>query len=280
MEDSKEDVVKFIKQITAIPEEFVDDFYQFYNEDTLQTDLVINLDLVAKWLDVDKKVLYRTLKNGRYYKDGIDYVYKGDVPNPQKKVANANNYKYVLISPLCFKHLTMNTHAKKGYMVRTYFIEMDNAFIKYRKQTLAGIEFDMKKLMRNQRPKKRLPVGGYVYVIRASESKNSVVKIGRTESLLKRLRSHNSALADDLEVLYIYKTNNIEAVEKCTHAWLKKYKYRKYKEIYQVDLNIVRNVIQSCGAVEKATMKLEAAKPSQNKMKGGLFMVAMRDGSS
>jgi phage anti-repressor protein/predicted GIY-YIG superfamily endonuclease len=273
--ETKNDIIKFVKQTTSIPNEFIDDFFMFYNENTLQTDLVIDLDIVAKWFGSRKSNILNTLRESKFYKQGIDYKIYTGIPN--KTNPKANHFKYTLITPDCFKHLAMSTRAKKGHMVRTYFIEIESLFIKYRKQTMMGIEMEIKQLERNQRPRNMLPKGGYIYVVRASETKDSVYKIGRTKSLVQRLRSHNSTTADDLEIMSLYKTDNIEAVEKCTHVWLKKYKYRKYKEIYQVNLDIIKKVISTCGAVGSAVVKLEATLPSQNRMQGGLYMVAVPD---
>ena len=64
---------------------------------------------------------------------------------------------------------------------------------------------------------------GYIYVIKASEEKDSVYKIGRTIDLKTRLRNHNAAHANDLEVMYRYRTDDVVAVEGCLKSMLKKY---------------------------------------------------------
>ena len=35
---------EFVKQTTAVPEQFVDELFEFYDENTLPTEFVINLD--------------------------------------------------------------------------------------------------------------------------------------------------------------------------------------------------------------------------------------------
>lgn len=275
----KPKAVQYIKQLSSIPNEFIDDLFEFYDSNTMQTDFAINLDKVCKWFQVPKSKLMETLKNSPHYKEGVDYKVT-KATNPNKKHPQSNNYKQVLLTPDCFKHLAMMTRAKKGHTIRSYFIEIENLFIKYRKQTLMGMQQEIETLERNLKPRNSEPRAGYIYVVRASENKDSVYKIGRTKDLQARLRSHRSALADDMEVLYRYRTDNIEAVEKCTHSWLKKYQYRKYKEVFQINLNIIKQVIMKCGNVEHAfELKLEEKNTSKSgaKMTGGLYMVSVVD---
>ncbi len=276
MEEKKE-VLKYIKQMTSIPNDFIDDLFKFYDDNTLQTDFVIDLDVVTKWFDTSKSALISTLRESKYLKENIDYKFFPDIKNPKKKVARANNYKHFRLTPDCFKQLAMASRAKKSHLVRAYFIEIENLFIKYRKQTLMGIEMEVQQMAKNQKPLNAEPQAGYVYVVRASEKKDSIYKIGRTKDLHARLRSHQSALADDLSVEYIYRTNNIEAVEKCTHAWLKEYQYRKFKEVFQINLDIIKKIISKCGAIEKTFLKLENKMKVNKEHKGGMYMITVKD---
>ena len=43
-----------------------------------------------------------------------------------------------------------------------------------------------------------------------------------------------------------YEADNIEQLEICVKNYMKKSQYRKYKEIYQVDLDIIKKVIKDC----------------------------------
>jgi hypothetical protein len=55
-------------------------------------------------------------------------------------------------------------------------------------------------------------------------------------------------MANDLEVLFQYETDNIDQVELCIKAYMKKAQYRKYKKIYRVDLDIIKKTIKNCDA--------------------------------
>ena len=56
----------------------------------------------------------------------------------------------------------------------------------------------------------------------------TLYKIGKTINSKTRFSKHNSPLANDLEVLFQYETDNIDQVESCIKALMKKAQYRKY----------------------------------------------------
>jgi len=76
----------------------------------------------------------------------------------------------------------------------------------------------------------------------------TLYKIGKTINSKTRFSKHNSPLANDLEVLFQYETDNIDQVESCIKALMKKAQYRKYKEIYRIDLDILKQTIKDCDA--------------------------------
>jgi hypothetical protein len=86
-----------------------------------------------------------------------------------------------------------------------------------------------------------------IYVFRALNIENATLyKIGRTINSKTRFNSHNSPLANDLELIMTYEADNIEQLESCIKVMMKKAQYRKYKEIYEVDLDIIKNAIDDC----------------------------------
>jgi hypothetical protein len=106
-------------------------------------------------------------------------------------------------------------------------------------------------LENNQKPKVNAKKG-IIYVFRAADAADeNVFKIGRTISSKKRFSNYNSGLANDLEVFMTYETDNVKQLESCIKLHMKNAQYRKYKEIYQVDLNIIRAAIEGCDATIK-----------------------------
>jgi phage anti-repressor protein len=262
---------QFVKLTSSVPSGFIDELFEFYDEKTRQTDFVIRLDIVAKWLSTRKRKLVETLKKS--YLVNVDYISKKNTDIQTKKDPRANNNKLYLLTPDCFKRLAMLSHSKNADMIRTYFIEIENLFLKYRDQTIAGMQMEIERLQRNQRSKKSSntskPREGYIYIIRASEAKDGLVKIGRTNNIVSRLRNYNTGQADDVELLYTYKTNDIVTTEACVKSLLVKHKYRKYKEVYQANLDIIKELVVGC---EKLGAKVQY-KLEKSIMTGGYYIV-------
>jgi len=263
---------EFVKLTSSVPVDFIDELFEFYDEYTNQSDPVINLDVVAKWLSANKYKLVITLKKS--YKYNFDYII---TPNKQKNIKKdprANNNKLYLLTPDCFKRLAMMSRSKNAEMVRTYFIEIENMYLKYREQTLEGMKNEIDRLQRNQKVIKNIkPKLGYIYVIRASEYNDSLVKIGRTKNLTSRLKTYNSGQADDIEVLYTYRVPDIVSAEGCVKSLLRQFKYRKYKEVYQADINMVKELLKTCGDI---SAKLHYKKQKME-MTGGFYIVIHED---
>ena len=53
-------------------------------------------------------------------------------------------------------------------------------------------------------------------------------------------------MANAIEIVLVYEADNIKQLEKCIKTYMQKAQYRKYKEIYRVDLDIIKNVIKDC----------------------------------
>lgn len=81
-------LVQFLKKYSPIPNAFIDDMFELYNPDTAQTDLVVNLDAVAKWLQVPKFKLMTTLRAS--YKEGVEFAV-ARAPNPQMQSGRGSN---------------------------------------------------------------------------------------------------------------------------------------------------------------------------------------------
>lgn len=252
--------------------------FSLYKDGTTQTDFVVSLDSVAHWLGITKSNLHVTLKAS--YTLGIDYsVNLTTNPRITGKYGR-NSYKHILLTPDCFKRLCMRSRGKRAEDVRTYFIQLEALVVKYKDQMMQGMREEIDRLEKTRRPSALGSAAspGYIYVIRASASKDSVFKVGRTVDLRRRLRDHGSS-RDDMEVVYTYRTENVNEVEGCLKSWLKPKQYRKYKEVYQVDIGIIKQLIDGCdglsGMLKKAPLRTGHRASSQ--AGGYYYAVCMKD---
>jgi hypothetical protein len=116
---------------------------------------------------------------------------------------------------------------------------------KYKNYIIEGMNKKIQQLENNQKPKINA-TKKIIYVFRSLNTDLTLYKIGKTINSKTRFLNHNSSMANDLEVLFQYETDNIDQVELCIKSYMKEAKYRKYKEIYQVDLNIIKKAIKDC----------------------------------
>lgn len=256
-----------------MPEQFIDELFELYNDDssTLQTDFVIKLSAVIKWLKSRQDHMVRTLK--RSYVDNVDYIITRP-NNITKKDNRNNNYKEYLLTPDCFKRLAMMSRSKNAELIRTYFIEVEGLFIKYRDQTLLGMQADLERLHKADRIKRKIePKSGYLYIVKASEKQDGLYKIGRSKDLIQRLRAYNTGRSEDIDLLYVYQTPDIHGAEICAKGFLKKYQLRKYKEVYQANLALIKDLIGSCARIGAKLVH----RNSKERMTGGYYIVIDSD---
>jgi hypothetical protein len=49
-----------------------------------------------------------------------------------------------------------------------------------------------------------------------------------------------------MQVLFIFETKNTQQIEDCVISQIKQFRYKKRKDFYQIDINIIKQLINSC----------------------------------
>jgi hypothetical protein len=112
-------------------------------------------------------------------------------------------------------------------------------------------------LEKNQKPKINID-GGIIYILKALNADITLYKLGKTMNLKNRLKTYNSGNANDIEPLFILPVKDIDSVESCIKKGCKKFQYRKYKEVYEIDINILKEVMEDCNEfVNQLALKLK-----------------------
>lgn len=278
---------QFLRKYSAIPANFLKDFFFIAKEDYKETDVVINFTLICNWLDVKKENLKRILVS----KFEKDYDYTEEKLTKTSLKTKANNYIEIKITPQCFKELCMLSQTKKAKDVRKYFLEMEKLVRQFHEDIQKKILKQVGKLKTNQKGKMNL-VGGYVYVFETPDTDltikkvNGVIeaeekklhKLGKSEGLDDRFKVYNTGVANKLYPVLRVKVKDIHAVEKCTKDALSRYKYRKYKEIYDASPKFIAELIKNCSVYldalkkryiryeKKCKSELNRIKNNENKM--------------
>ena len=235
----------FILKCIFININFINDFYNIIKEDYIErySEFLIDSELLRKWLQINNiRIFNDTIK--RSYKKNVDYKLE---KIKKSEGSGGHNLEVITLTPEAAKKICLSTNSKLGPKVQQYFIDLELILYKYKNYIIDGMQKKINQLENNQKTKinsqKKI-----IYVFRALNTDLTLYKIGKTINSKTRFSKHNSPLANDLEVLFIYETDNIDQVESCIKALMKKAQYRKYKEIYRIDLDILKQTIKDCDA--------------------------------
>ena len=238
--------IEFLEKYSAVNSRFINDFFSQYDDKTKPGDFVIDLDMVAKYLQALKKTLMETLRES--YVENVDYKIVGKVES-EKTRRGPKSIKILLTSD-AFKLLCMQSRSKKAKEVRLYFLQVEKTLMSFKDTINESLMQRVQALESNQKPiatetQKR----GIVYIILVSQAM-SLYKIGQTMNMRHRASTYMADKADnaDLKIVHMYETENAVAVEGCLKSLLKEKQYRKRKEVYQIDIDILKKLIhEHCG---------------------------------
>jgi phage anti-repressor protein len=237
------DFQTFINKYSFVNSKFVKDFYNIIKEDYIEryNEFLIDSEILRKWLQINnRRIFNNTIK--RSYIQNNDYIIK-NIKN--KEGSGGHNLEIITLTPEAAKKICLSTNSKMGHQVQQYFLDLEVALYKYKNYIIDGMKKKIEQLEHNQKPKinsnKKI-----IYIFRALNTDLTLYKIGKTINSKTRFSKHNSPLANDLEIIFQYEAENIDQIESCIKSYMKRAQYRKYKEIYQVDLNIIKKAIKDC----------------------------------
>ena len=230
----------YLKKYSSINNKFIDDFFGLYNVKTSNDDFVINLENVAKWLNCKKFTINDTIRNT--YQINIDYKISKSIN--QKSTGRPR--EEITITPNCFKRLCMMSRTEKAEEVRSYFIALEDHINKYKGYIIEGLNKKISKYETELKPTEIKNESGSIYVLKTTESIENVYKLGKTKNFKSRLQTHQTSHPEKLDIAYVYETDMIDEVESCLKNLLKTKAYRKRKEFYEIDIDILKILIKTC----------------------------------
>ena len=113
---------KFVVLTTKVPEEFINDFLNICKDIYANNEIVIDFELLYKWLGALKANLKRVLLNN--FQNNLDY-------SIEKDSSISSTYELIKITPDCFKELCMISKTEKSKDARKYFIQMETLVKQY-----------------------------------------------------------------------------------------------------------------------------------------------------
>ena len=265
------DLRSFLKKFSTLNNDFIDDFYNIYDPDkNIINDYPIDIVIVSKWLNTKKGTLKETLIST--YTKNIDYK----ITKEKEGKISKSNKEIINLTPECFKRLCLLSRTTKAEEVRTYFIELEKLISNYKNYIIEGLQKTISILENNQ---KEIPpnIKGVVYVLRSPKDIDGIYRFGQTEDFKKRLANYNSANSDKMEVVYIFETKNSKNIQDCVIAQIKQHRYKKRKDFYEIDINLLKNLIKDCTDMTKKYSKsLTRKQVGGNESKLNLFLYIMK----
>jgi hypothetical protein len=76
--------------------------------------------------------------------------------------------------------------------------------------------------------------------------------------------------------MFVFRTEDVVAVEACVKGTLIKKKYRSFREVFKVDIDVLKQIVTGCSNLQ-GILKLEHRVQKPGKLTGGCYMCAVRD---
>ena len=118
---------EYLKKFSSINSKFIDEFFSLYDEHTDNKDFVINFDVSAKWLNISKELLKKTLIES--YSKNIDYKIS------LSKITSASDGRQsdtFYLTPDCFKKLCILINSSKSKKIHSYYIQLEKHIKQYK----------------------------------------------------------------------------------------------------------------------------------------------------
>lgn len=222
----------FLKIYTAISNKFIDEYFKFHElSDGIKC--VIPIDDVIKYLEIKQKDEF-LLRIRNSYIENIDYV---KYTTGNKKTKNAISVRYY-VNLETFEKICLDSRTKKANEIKNYFITL-RKFIDYYKDHISNMILDNAARLN----------GKCVYIICANAQKD-IFKIGKTGDIRKRLQTYATGRDKHPDIRFIMLVDNKECVETCVKTLLHSFRYRSNQEIYQVDIDKIKEAVMTCGIAQ------------------------------
>ena len=237
---------EFLKKYSTIPNQFIDDFFNVLQYTDYNDTFFINFDNVVKWLGQRKDSTKRTLVDN--FIKNVDYTLK---KNDKFRGKPKNE---ILLKQSTFKKLCMISKSNRAKEVREYFLNVEETLDKYKDYIINSLKTQVKSMDLSLKPRKK-PSKGVIYGFEIKDNNRKFIKIGKSKDLKHRMRQHNSSHADKIDVEFIFETDNFSEVEVCIKGIMKKYQYRKGKEVYEVSIDKLKKLVNECDKLTKKFYK-------------------------
>lgn len=214
---------------------------------------------------------YKQLNTLEYKKNSI-------LPRGNIETIAGNKTKHLLVSPRAFKESLMLTQTDKARRIRTYYLDLEEAYKIYLKYQSAGSQREIqtkneeikrikdesqhfKQIVLN---KNLLECKQYIYVATSqTNADKNIFKVGMTTSIKDRITGYQTGRCDEDKFKYVYIMQCVSAkeLEQLIFSRLESFKYvdsnGSYKnELYVINYELLINILQEFEAFERNSTKI------------------------
>ena len=232
MNDTNSNFIKLLKKYTIIDKDFINIFFKQFKVGEELEFHIKDID-VAKYLGVELNTIRRRLTNT--FSKNINFIEKVDYI--KIKTGKTDGITY-MINYQCFERLAMGGDGEQSESIRMYFVKLREFITENQKLIYQSME--------NYEDLKKYSNFETIYFFAVDDRKQNIFKIGRTIDIVKRLRNYNVGRIKEVDLKYLALVKNALLIENCMKLNLKKYKIYKNKEIYTIEPNKIKKIINDC----------------------------------
>jgi hypothetical protein len=232
MTNNNSNFINLLKKYTIIDKKFINTFFKKFKVGEELDFHIKDID-VAKYLGVELNTIRRRLNNT--FSKNINFIEKVDYI--KIKIGKTDGLTY-MVNYQCFERLAMGGDSEESESVRMYFVKLREFITENQKLIYQSME--------NYEDLKKYSYFETIYFFAVDDRKQNIFKIGRTNDIVKRLRNYNVGRIKEVDLKYLALVKNPLLIENCMKLQLKKYKLYENKEIYTIEPNKIKKIINDC----------------------------------
>ena len=224
--DSKSRFINKIKEKFTDTQQklFISSFYCYLNHNP-NTDFVINLDNIWKWLGFQRKRKCKELLKS-FFKEGIDYniqyycAKRGIYTTSISIETNEKQKEKILLTVNTFKKLCLKARTSKADEIHDYYIGMESMIQELIMEESTELQ---KKLQVKDIQKEKLLISNFnkkpiVYI---GIVEDDIIKFGYTDNIERRLSDHKREINNNFTFEFIYESVYNREIERMIKKILK-----------------------------------------------------------
>lgn len=251
-------ITDFLKKHSLISSDFIDDFYNFYDEGQNEYDFVIDLEKLSNWLEIQKSHLKRLLDDN--FEEDEDYIIE-EKTKGKGQGKGGNNRKRVMLTYVCSKLLCMLSKTKKADIIRRFYVELEKILILYKDSIVNDLNNQLGIKNNNRNIIEKTKEKGLIYILKLddniinSDKDSFESKLGNSGDLKDRMKQYKVGRIDELPIVYVYITDDMIDLENCLKDCLKRKQIVENTETYKITLEEVKETIKYCNKLKSQLIK-------------------------